>query len=122
MICPMAWKTEDGFDMQFGVNHLSHVLLTEMLLPLIKESAKTYRPRIINVSSMAHYNGTIDLDDLDFKRRSNTWRFEAMNSTSAYSQSKLANVLHAKALAKKLTGVNTYSLHPGVVRKPVSLY
>jgi len=117
MQCPMEWKTEDGFDMQLGVNHLGHLLLTELLLPLIKESAKTYRPRIINVSSMAQMAGKIDLTDLNFKRRSAAYSLNIVNTTFAYNQSKLANILHAKALAKLLKndGINTYSLHPGVI-------
>jgi len=117
MQCPLEWKTDDGFDMQLGVNHLGHVLLTELLLPLLRESAKTYRPRIVILSSMAHYNGTIKLDDLNFEQRAKTYPFDIINTTLAYNQSKLANVLHAKALAKLLKneGINTYSLHPGVI-------
>ncbi|CAN9499290.1 unnamed protein product [Ophioblennius macclurei] len=106
MSCPQ-WKTEEGFEMQFGVNHLGHFLLTNCLLDLLKKSAPS---RIVNVSSLAHERGQIDFDDInqekDYKPR------------KSYSQSKLANVLFTRELAKKLqgTGVTTYSLHPGVIR------
>ncbi|XP_029952163.1 retinol dehydrogenase 13-like [Salarias fasciatus] len=106
MSCPQ-WKTEDGFEMQFGVNHLGHFLLTNCLLDLLKKSAPS---RIVNVSSLAHERGQIYFDDInqekDYKPR------------KSYAQSKLANVLFTRELAKKLqgTGVTTYSLHPGVIR------
>ncbi|NBX75645.1 MAG: SDR family oxidoreductase [Proteobacteria bacterium] len=106
-------RTKDGFEMQFGTNHLGHYLLTELLLPLIKKSAPS---RIVCVSSCFHdkamgYEGRIDFEDLNFeKRKYNGW--------VAYGQSKLANLLHAKQLARRLTGtgVTTASVHPGWVR------
>ncbi|MEQ2303147.1 hypothetical protein AMECASPLE_013709 [Ameca splendens] len=106
MCCPQ-WKTEDGFDLQFGVNHLGHFLLTNCLLDLLKQSAPS---RIVNVSSLAHERGQINFDDINQKINYNPWR--------SYSQSKLANVLFTRELAKRLqgTGVTTYSLHPGVIR------
>ncbi|KAM4553003.1 retinol dehydrogenase 12-like isoform 1-T1 [Fundulus diaphanus] len=106
MCCPQ-WKTEDGFDMQFGVNHLGHFLLTNLLLDLLKQSAPS---RIVNVSSLAHERGQINFDDINQEKNYNPWR--------SYSQSKLANVLFTRELAKRLqdTGVTTYSLHPGVIR------
>lgn len=117
MTCPLSWRTKDGFDMQFGVNHLGHVLLTEMLLPLLKESAKTYRPRIVILSSLAHLGGDVDFDDLNFEKRRSMKLPHMVLTTMAYNNSKLANVLHAKALAQKLKphGITTYSLHPGVI-------
>lgn len=106
-------KTEDGFEMQLGVNHLGHFLLTDLLLPTLKQSAPS---RIINVSSAFHYRamgrpGDIHFDDLFFERsRYDGW--------TAYAQSKLANLLHAKELATRLvgTGVTAVSVHPGWVR------
>ncbi len=106
-------KTADGFEMQIGVNHLGHVLLTDLLLPALKEGAPS---RIVNVSSCFHdkamgREGEIDLDDLFFESRDyDGWK--------AYAQSKLANLLHAKGLAKHLegTGVTAVSVHPGWVR------
>ncbi|XP_070708749.1 retinol dehydrogenase 12-like [Pempheris klunzingeri] len=106
MVCPYG-KTADGFEMQIGVNHMGHFLLTHLLLDLIKRSAPA---RIINVSSMAHTWGSINLDDINSEK--------SYDKKGAYSQSKLANVLFTRSLAKRLegTGVTTYSLHPGVVQ------
>ncbi|MBK8172416.1 MAG: SDR family oxidoreductase [Sandaracinaceae bacterium] len=100
--------TKNGFELLFGVNHLGHFLLTELLLERIKASAPA---RIVNVASRAHYNATsIDWDAL----KKPTAHTTAMHE---YAVSKLANVLFTKALAKKLsgTGVTTYALHPGVI-------
>jgi NAD(P)-dependent dehydrogenase (short-subunit alcohol dehydrogenase family) len=106
-------KTADGFETQFGTNHLGHFLLTELLLDRLKRS----RPaRIVNLSSAYHdraqgREGVIDFDDLHFETRAyDGWR--------AYAQSKLANVLHARELAARLegTGVTAVSVHPGWVK------
>ncbi|KAM4694688.1 retinol dehydrogenase 13 [Discoglossus pictus] len=105
MRCP-HWKTEDNFEMQFGVNHLGHFLLTNLLLEKMKNSGNS---RIINVSSLAHIVGEIDFDDLN-------WEKKNYNTKAAYCQSKLANVLFTNELARRLqgTGVTANSLHPGV--------
>ncbi|XP_054475470.1 retinol dehydrogenase 13-like isoform X1 [Anoplopoma fimbria] len=106
MSCP-KWQTEDGFEMQFGVNHLGHFLLTNCLLDLLKKSTPS---RIVTVSSLAHERGQIYFDDIhqekDYLPR------------KSYAQSKLANVLFSRELVNKLqgTGVTTYSLHPGIIR------
>ncbi|XP_056306925.1 retinol dehydrogenase 12, like [Danio aesculapii] len=106
MVCPYG-KTADGFEMQIGVNHMGHFLLTYLLLDLIKRSAPA---RIVNVSSTAHQWGTINLEDINSEKNYDKQR--------AYCQSKLANVLFTRSLAKRLegTGVTAYSLHPGVVQ------
>ncbi|XP_068579050.1 retinol dehydrogenase 11-like [Cebidichthys violaceus] len=106
MSCP-KWQTEDGFEMQFGVNHLGHFLLTNCLLDLLKKSASS---RIVTVSSLAHQRGQIYFDDIHQEKDYRPWK--------SYAQSKLANVLFTRELANKLqgTGVTTYSLHPGVIR------
>ncbi|XP_036935758.1 retinol dehydrogenase 12, like [Acanthopagrus latus] len=106
MVCPYG-KTADGFEMQIGVNHFGHFLLTYLLIDLIKKSAPA---RIITVSSMAHSWGSINLEDINSEK--------SYDKSKAYAQSKLANVLFSHTLAKKLegTGVTTYSLHPGVVQ------
>ncbi|XP_029383205.1 retinol dehydrogenase 13 isoform X2 [Echeneis naucrates] len=106
MRCP-AWKTEDGFDMQFGVNHLGHFLLTNLLLDKLKESAPS---RVINLASLAHLVGKIDFEDLN-------WEKKKFDTKQAYCQSKLANVLFTRELAKRLqgTGVTVNAVHPGVV-------
>jgi retinol dehydrogenase-13 len=106
-------KTRDGFETQLGTNHVGHFLLTELLLPALERGAPS---RIVNVSSCYHdvamgRRGTIDLDDPHFERR----RYDGWE---AYAQSKLANVLHARQLAKRLdgTGITAVSVHPGWVR------
>ena len=99
--------TEDGFELQFGVNHLGHFLLTNLLLDRIKEAPAA---RIVNLSSRAHKKGTIDFADLQSKR--------SYEKRGAYRQSKLAIILFTKALSRQLKGtsVTAYSVHPGVVR------
>jgi NAD(P)-dependent dehydrogenase (short-subunit alcohol dehydrogenase family) len=103
---PRQQKTADGFEMQFGVNHLSHFLLTNLLLGCLQASAPA---RVVTVSSMLHRKGRIDFDS-----------FRGVNKYSAqaaYNQSKLANVLFAVELADRLadTGVTSNVLHPGGV-------
>ena len=106
-------KTIDGFETQFGINYLGHFLLTELLLDTLKASAPS---RIVCVSSVAHAGmrgiyGEIDFDDLNFDKRE-------YDAYQAYANSKLANVLHALNLARRLegTGVSAFSVHPGWIR------
>ncbi|KAF8774271.1 Retinol dehydrogenase 13 like protein [Argiope bruennichi] len=103
--------TEDGYEMQFGVNHLRHFLLTHLLLDRIKASAPA---RIINVPSIAHICGHIDLSDINLNSN--------YSPATAYFRSKLANVLFTRELAKRLkgTGVTTYCLHPGALYTTLS--
>jgi len=103
MMCP-KWQTRDGFDMQFGVNHLGHFLLT---LLLDKLKACPTQARVINVSSIAYIAGQVDLDDINLDKNYDPF--------VSYAQSKLANVLFTRELAKKLEGTNvvTFALHPG---------
>ncbi len=99
-------ESHDGIEMTWAVNHLAPFLLTNLLLEKLKASSPS---RIITVSSMAHKAARIDFHDLEGRRR---W-----NWMSTYSQSKLANVLFTRQLAKNLegTGVVANCLHPGVV-------
>jgi NAD(P)-dependent dehydrogenase (short-subunit alcohol dehydrogenase family) len=106
-------KTEDGYETHFGVNYLGHFLLTELLLGTLKASAPS---RIICVSSVLHVGtrnqvGEIYFDDLNFEKRQ-------YGKNLAYTQSKLAIVLHALDLSQRLkgTGVSAFSIHPGWVR------
>jgi len=110
-------KTKDGFETQFGTNHLGHFLLTELLLPILKTSAPS---RVVILSSCFHdkalgREGKIDFDDLNFENKK-------YDGWEAYAQSKLANLLYAKHLGKKLsgTGVVAVSVHPGWVRTNLS--
>ncbi|SMF64183.1 SDR family oxidoreductase [Pseudobacteriovorax antillogorgiicola] len=106
-------RTKDGFEMQFGINHCGHFLLSHLLLDTLKKSSPA---RIVNVSSCFHdkamgKTGFIHFDDLNFEKAS-------YNGWEAYAQSKLANLLHAKELAKRLQGTDVIavSVHPGWVR------
>ena len=96
--------TVDGLEMNFGVNHVGHFLLTELMLPVLKASAPS---RIVVVSSSMHARGKIDFDDLAMTK---SW-------AGSYPRSKLANMLFVRALAKRLegTGVVVNGLHPGVI-------
>ncbi|MCX7798452.1 MAG: SDR family oxidoreductase [Melioribacter sp.] len=98
--------TEDGYETTFQVNHLSHFLLTNLVMDLIKNSSEG---RIINVSSIAHQSADFDLKNLNSEKY-----FSPYN---AYAVSKFANILFTKMLAKKLsnTNITVNSLHPGVI-------
>jgi retinol dehydrogenase-13 len=105
--------TKDGFETQFGVNHLGHFLLTNLLTDALKAGAPS---RVVNLSSFFHEfsmgrQGAIHFADLNYERR-------PFDSWEAYAQSKLANLLHARELGRRLagTGVTTASVNPGFVR------
>lgn len=102
--------TEDGIETTFAVNHLGHFLLTNLLMDRMRDSGLA---RIVNVSSEAHKfgygDGRIAFDDLMGERTYSGWR--------AYGQSKLANILFTRELARRLKGsdITANALHPGVV-------
>ncbi|MEX2540670.1 MAG: oxidoreductase [Trueperaceae bacterium] len=100
--------TEDGFEAQFGVNHLGHFALTGRLLPML---LSTPRARVVTTTSSAAYGGRIEFDDLTGERGYRRW--------TAYSQSKLANILFAFGLQRRLlaagAGAAASSAHPGLV-------
>jgi hypothetical protein len=99
-------KTNDGFEMQFGTNHLGHFALTGLLLPLLLQ---TPQARVVTVSSGLHRTGQINFDDLQSQHSYSKW--------GAYGQSKLANLLFAYELQRKLTAagssVSSVAAHPG---------
>jgi len=102
MIPPLS-RTAEGFELQFGTNHLGHFALTNLLLEQVSG-------RVVTVSSMAHRSGRIDFDDLNWERRPYSgWR--------AYGQSKLANLLFTSELQRRLTAAGSPVLataaHPG---------
>uniref|UniRef100_A0A7N8YN73 Si:dkey-73n8.3 n=1 Tax=Mastacembelus armatus TaxID=205130 RepID=A0A7N8YN73_9TELE len=112
-ICPYA-MTVDGYELQFGVNHLGHFFLTFLLLDLLKHSAPS---RVINVSSAVHIMGKIQFDDLSGEKDYHPVR--------AYAQSKLANILFTRELAKRTEGrvslgVTAYSVDPGMVNTDIT--
>lgn len=104
MRCPKSY-TKEGIEMQLGVNHMGHFLLTNLLLDVIKASAPS---RIVNLASAAHSRGKLNVEDFNS---------EKYNPTDAYAQSKLANVLFTRELARRLqgTGVTVNAVHPGTV-------
>lgn len=107
VMVPPASTTRQGFELQLGTNHLGHFALTGRLLPLLR---RTPGARVVVVSSTAHNFGRIDFDDLDFTRRGyNAWR--------AYGQSKLANLLFALELQRRLAAAGddliVTAAHPG---------
>ena len=99
-------KTVDGFEMQFGTNHLGHFALTGLLLPILKA---TPNARIVTVSSGVHVSGDIHFDDLQWEKSYDRW--------GAYSQSKLANLLFAYELQRQLSATVSQLIsvgcHPG---------
>ena len=104
--------TTSGFELAFGTNHVGHFLLTNLLLDKLKDSTPS---RVVNVASVAHYSAKgIDYDAVRKPTKNITGLPE-------YAVSKLANVLHAEELARRLdgTGVTTYSLHPGAIASNV---
>lgn len=98
--------TVDGIEATFATNHLGYFLLTNLLRDLIVRSAPA---RIVTVASVGHRHGTLDFDDLGFEH--------GYGIRKAYERSKLANVLFASELARRLagTGVTSNSVHPGSV-------
>jgi len=104
--------TPSGFELAFGTNHVGTFLFTQLLLERLKESGPA---RIVNVASTMHFQAKgIDWDAVRQPTKART-------GLSEYSVSKLANVLHAQELARRLdgTGVTTYALHPGAVATDV---
>lgn len=107
VMVPPKSETEDGFELQFGVNHLGHFALTGLVMPLMKDQAGA---RVVNVSSLAHRSGRINYDDLQAERR-----YSAMER---YSMSKFANILFTYELQRRLEQAGSPAIavasHPGV--------
>ncbi len=99
--------TVDGFERQFGTNHLGHFALTGLLMPLLLAAPA---PRMVAISSIAHRRGRIDFDDLQGERR--------YNGSRAYSQSKLANLMFALELDRRARAAGSrlvsVAAHPGI--------
>jgi len=105
VMAPPRTLTAQGFELQFGVNHLGHYVLTRLLLPLLRSSVS---PRVVQVTSGAQYFGQIDFDDLQGERRYDRWK--------AYGQSKLANVVFAQELQRREPQLRSAAAHPGLAR------
>ncbi|TWP48865.1 SDR family NAD(P)-dependent oxidoreductase [Lentzea tibetensis] len=98
--------TADGFERQFGTNHLGHAALTWLLMPALRQRPGS---RVVTVASLAHQRGYVDFDDPNFEHR----RYSPAN---AYSQSKVANLLFARELDRRSPDVTSIAAHPGVTR------
>ena len=109
MMLPKRLSTRDGFEMQFGTNHLGHFALTRLLLPLLQRADA---PRIVTISSLAHRSGKIDFSDLQAKRK--------YRPIKAYNQSKLANLLFTQELQRRSAqggwGITSVAAHPGMAK------
>lgn len=106
MALPQRRTTADGFERQFGINHLGHFALTARLLPLLRRAPA---PRVVGVTSLSHRSGRIDFEDLQAERHYGPWR--------AYSQSKLAVLMFALELQRRSDaaqwGLTSIAAHPG---------
>lgn len=103
-------ETKEGLECQFGINHVGHFLLTMKLLDMMSEGS-----RIVNVASGAHKTGNIYFDDINLTK--------GFNIIKAYSQSKLANVLFTRELARRLKdkGITVNCCHPGAVATNIGI-
>src|ERR1700733_6679251 len=105
MACPQG-KTADGFETQFGTNHLGHFVFVNKLVPLLKSNG-----RVVTLSSAGHQISDVDLDDPNFERTE-------YQPFLGYGRSKTANILYAVALDNRLKGrgIRATSLHPGGIQ------
>ncbi|MNB97170.1 Serine 3-dehydrogenase [compost metagenome] len=114
MTPPVRRTTKDGFELQLGTNYLGHFALTAHLMPLL---IKGEQPRVIHLSSIAHRNGTIHFDDLQFERR--------YDASKAYAQSKIAMIMFALELQRRSDasgwGLLSIPVHPGISRTELLL-
>lgn len=113
MATPMG-RTVDGFEQQFGVDHLGHFLLARDLMPRLVESAPA---RVVVLSSAGHRMGDVDLDDVNFERRD-------YDPFLAYGAAKTCNVLHAVEIDRRFgaAGVRAFSVHPGGIHTELGRY
>jgi NAD(P)-dependent dehydrogenase (short-subunit alcohol dehydrogenase family) len=107
-------RTQDGFEIQFGTNHLGHFELTRMLTPQLAAAAGA---RIVILSSGGHVLGDVDIDDPN-------WEHRDYDKFVAYGSSKTANILHAKEADRRLSelGIRAYAVHPGTVATSLARY
>jgi NAD(P)-dependent dehydrogenase (short-subunit alcohol dehydrogenase family) len=112
MAPPKRLQTTDGFELQFGTNVLGHFALTALLMPALEQAAAESpdRPRVVTIASIAHKRGSLNFDDLQSTR--------SYSPMKAYQQSKLADVMFALELDRRLRAANSrvmsISAHPGV--------
>ncbi len=103
-------RTADGFETQFGTNHLAHFLLFQLLLPILEKSSdQGFQSRVIILSSVAHRDGEVNFSNLNFNGEYDAWK--------AYAQSKTANLWTANEIERRFgtRGVHSLSVHPGAI-------
>jgi NAD(P)-dependent dehydrogenase (short-subunit alcohol dehydrogenase family) len=111
-------RTKDGFETQFGINHLGHFLLFQLVkVALLASSTSEFSSRVISVSSSAHRAGPVRFDDINFEK-------EPYNMWSAYGQSKTANIYFANEIERRYgsQGLHALSLHPGTIETRLGRY
>ncbi len=115
MMCPYS-KTKDGFELHMATNHFGHFLFTNLLLDKLKASGPA---RIVTVSSFVHKYCPLDIEDLNWDTQKRNYR-----PFMAYCQSKYANILFTRELARRLRGtdVTCYCVHPGVIHTELYQY
>ena len=113
MFTPFS-RTQDGFEIQFGTNHLGHFEFTRLLTPQLTAAAGA---RIVILSSGGHVMGDVDVDDPN-------WEHREYDKFAAYGASKTANILHAKEADRRLCefGIRAYAVHPGTVATSLARY
>ena len=113
VMMPPYGRTEDGFELQFGVNHLGHFALTALMLPMLRERSAA---RVVTVSSSGHKAGRMQFDDPHAERH--------YSAGARYAMSKLANLLFTKALQERLAGAGSpviaVACHPGAAATELS--
>ncbi|HVR11191.1 MAG TPA: oxidoreductase, partial [Thermoanaerobaculia bacterium] len=115
MALPKREQTPDGFERQFGTNHLGHFALTGLLVPAL---LKAPAPRVVTVASLAHRNGKMEWDNLQGEKSYSPW--------GAYNQSKLANILFARELDRRAREAHSklmsIAVHPGISITNIAQY
>jgi NAD(P)-dependent dehydrogenase (short-subunit alcohol dehydrogenase family) len=104
-------RTADGFETQFGTNHLAHFLLIQLLLPVLQKSTTPeLQSRVIILSSVAHRDGEVNFQNLNFQGEYDSWK--------AYAQSKTANLWTSNEIERRFgpKGVHSLSVHPGAIQ------
>lgn len=114
-----ASVTSEGYELQFGVNHVGHALFTQLLMPLLLKTASTSAPnsvRIVNISSAAH----VSAPSKGLVLAEAKTDMSSYHTATRYGHSKLANILFSRKLAELYPSVTSVSLHPGFVNTEIN--
>ncbi|KAH7136917.1 hypothetical protein B0J13DRAFT_609743 [Dactylonectria estremocensis] len=119
VMCTPKGKTIDGFETQFGIDHVGHFLLFQLLVPaLLAASTPTFNSRVVSVASMAHRAGGIRFHDFNFDEP------DSYDPMLAYGQAKTANIYLANEIERRYgdNGLHATSLHPGMIDTNLGQY